>query len=150
MVHFIYGAEAQALVQRALPEMHFMGWMAAIVGACVYKFQRLEQTHGLAIPTLHYDQLMKRPVEVTAELFHLLGLPAGYEQMALAALQHDTQKGTILSNIAHGGVRIRRMTGQDVHDINMALTLMGVPDMNTAMQLDNAVTGEGRTAGVYT
>ena len=99
------------------------------------------EVKGVNIPTLHYDDLMQRPLEVTQEMFQLLDLPQHYVQMALAAMEHDTQKGTILSNISNSSNNIRKMTGGDVRDMNVALGLLGLPAMNDQFNLPLPIRG---------
>merc|ERR1712154_492801 len=107
-----------------------MGHVTAVVGSCIAEFQALQESGKCEIRSLHYDHLMQKPVEVTTQMFELMGLPPHYVQMALTAMQHDTQKGTVLSNISNSSSNIRRMTGEDMRSMNVALTLLGLPDMN--------------------
>ncbi|XP_012944564.1 uncharacterized protein LOC106013418 [Aplysia californica] len=141
LVHFIAGEESKKRAVRHLADVNFMGYVTTFVGSCVVEFQRLLETKAISMPTLHYNDLMRRPVEVTTEMFELLSLPSHYVQMALTAMQHDTQKGTILSNISNSSNNLRKMTGQDVRDMNVMLSVLGLPDMNEELRLPNGICG---------
>ncbi|RUS80190.1 hypothetical protein EGW08_012047 [Elysia chlorotica] len=141
LVHFIAGKDSLEKVEQILPKVNFMGYVTAIICSCIVEFQNMTRK-GFIVQTLHYDELMRNPVEVTSKLFQLLSLPQDYVHMSLAAMQHDTQHGTILSNIYHrNSTNARQMTGKDTKDINVVLQAMGLPDMKHEMSLPNSLMG---------
>ncbi|GFR80851.1 sulfotransferase family protein [Elysia marginata] len=116
----------------------FMGYSTAIICSNLAVFKRdLESGETQNVPTLHYDDLVRRPRVVSSRLFEHLSISISHVAGALVALDTDSQAGTIASNIQHRGNkhRIRKMTADDIDSMNAALKAMGLPDMTQRLHM---------------
>lgn len=137
--HFIAGDENQKTLKKVCDVYSFMGFATACIASSIVEFQNALKDGSIdsTIPTLHYDELMRAPSHVSRRLFDVMGLPKEHVDSALSAMDRDSQKGTILSNISNR--YNKAMTSRDVTDCNVVLSLLGLPDMTQSLSLPNPI-----------